>query len=243
MFWEIVSPLFLYFIITALTLVALDFLMLAMPQYLKSMVFRQLISSIVVFFFLWTTYTQNKREKTGVTKKAVCISLLIGVCFAIAWNNILGLTGIVNFSEGYRQVSKTFYTGQIVLEIAALCIVIPIVEELLYRGIIYDRIRSWLGMKWALVLSAIIFGLVHMNLVQFVYATVFGVVLAFMTEKTGNFYAAAIAHMAANFTSVLRAETTVFSFLDKSSMVMFVITILFFIISAVCIRWFQNLDS
>ncbi|MBO5371699.1 MAG: CPBP family intramembrane metalloprotease [Lachnospiraceae bacterium] len=223
-FWDVISPIFVYFIITTLTLIALDFLMLVLPITEESALFRQLISSLTAGAFLWTVYRQSDLGKREIKGKYLAVSVIIGGCFAVAWNNILGLTGIQNYSQSYAQVTETFYTGRLLLEFMALCIVIPIVEELLYRGIIYARIKKWLGIKAAVLLSAIIFGLVHMNLVQFVYAAVFGILLAFITEKTGNFYAAAFAHMAANFTSVLRAETSVFAFMDDSRIIMLMIT-------------------
>ncbi len=61
------------------------------------------------------------------------------------------------------------------LEILALCIVIPIVEELLYRGIVLQRCVAAFGERAAVFVSAAVFGLLHMNLAQFVYAAVFGV--------------------------------------------------------------------
>ncbi len=243
MFWEILSPIIMYLMVTTLTLIALDILMLAMPVYIDSALLRQCISSVVVFFFLWATYTQSKENKKGMDKKAALFAVLLGGSFAIVWNTILGMSGIAEVSDGYNQVAENFYTGKLVLEIIALCIVIPIVEEILYRGIVYVRLRSWLGVRWAIFISAVIFGLVHMNLVQFVYATVFGFVLAYMTEKTGNFYAAAAAHMMANLTSVLRAETSLMDWMDKGIAGKFGSMGLFLICSIFCIYWFYKKDE
>lgn len=241
--WEIISPIVFYYSITLLTLLALDYLLLALPVNEGTTLFRQFLSSLAAFVFLWPMYRQDKSEKKRIAIQTVFFSCIIGGCFAIAWNTILGFTGIAEYSRGYNQVAKTFYTGRLFLEIAALCIVIPIVEELLYRGIVYVRIRRWLGVRAAILLSAVIFGLVHMNLVQFIYASVFGLLLAYITEKTGSFYGAAIAHMVANLTSVLRAETSVFGFIDHNMVIGISMTIVFLLLTAGSLWWISKISK
>ena len=61
-----------------------------------------------------------------------------------------------------------------------------------------------LGVAPAIICSALIFGLVHANLVQFLYAAVLGCLLAFLYEKTGFFYVPVLGHIAANTVSVVR---------------------------------------
>ena len=62
-----------------------------------------------------------------------------------------------------------------------------------------------LGVAPAIICSALIFGLVHANLVQFLYAAVLGCLLAF-------FYVPVLGHIAANTVSVVREETGWLSF-------------------------------
>ena len=47
----------------------------------------------------------------------------------------------------------------------------------------------------------------HVNLVQFLYAAVIGLLLAFVLEKTGKLSMAVFGHIAANLAAVLRTET------------------------------------
>ena len=69
----------------------------------------------------------------------------------------------------------------------------------------------------AIVLSALIFGAVHFNLVQFLYATVLGCLLAYLYEKTEHFYIPVLGHIAANTIAVWRAETGALSFAYEPS--------------------------
>ena len=215
--WEILYPVFLYFAATTVVLYLVDFLL---PKSIGSNLLRQLITSAAVLPLLYRDYRQDLKQlpvsPKPAPKQMIAISFFTGGCFAIAWNNLLGLIHIADYSASYGQVKATFYTGSLLLEIAALCVVIPLAEELLYRGIVYGRAKQWLGKKAGIVVSAVIFGFVHMNLVQFVYASVFGLLLACLTERGKSISGAAAAHMAANLTSVLRAETPVFAILDES---------------------------
>lgn len=242
--WNIIYPIAIYFVVTSITLFVLDFIL---PETGDTKLLRQLITSVVAFPFLYSFYGPDQVMRgrgTIVNNKVVwrfhfskekvkkCMLIfVIGGCFAIAWNNILGMIRITEYSTGYAQVEETFYMGRIVLEIVALCVVIPIIEELLYRGIVYGRIYDLFGKKPAIILSAIIFGLVHMNLVQFVYATVFGLLLAWFVEVTEDISGAVMAHMAANLTSVLRAETGILSFMDGSVVLQVVVTIVLLAVS------------
>ena len=84
---------------------------------------------------------------------------------------------------------------------------IPLAEELLYRGVVYRRMRAVFGVRAAIVLSAVLFGLMHANLVQFLYAGLLGLLLAYLTERTGSLWAAVAAHIGANLLAVIRQET------------------------------------
>lgn len=227
--WSIIYPIGVYFVVTTITLFVLDFVL---PESVDTKLFRQMITSVTAFFFLQSYYASDQimRGKGSIYKEKVVwhfsftvdkvkkcmIIFFIGGFFAVAWNQILALTRIEEYSAAYQEIEQTFYMGRIALEILALCIVIPIAEELLYRGIVYGRLKDWLGIRTAVVVSALIFGLIHMNLVQFVYASVFGLLLAWFTEVTGDISGAVAAHMAANLTSVIRAESGGLSFWEES---------------------------
>ena len=59
----------------------------------------------------------------------------------------------------------------------------PLSEELLFRGILFERLRMALPFFWAALGSAAFFGLVHGNWAQGIYATLMGLILAWLYEK------------------------------------------------------------
>ncbi len=235
--WNLLYPIFLYFAATTLLLYVLELLL---PKSLDSKLLRQLITSAAVLPLLYRDYRQDKSRlqtsKRSVKGTALLLSCCTGGCFAVAFNNLLGFFRIAEYSASYGQIEQTFYMGNLLLEIAALCIVIPLAEELLYRGLVYGRAREWLGIKRGILLSAVIFGLVHMNLVQFVYASVFGLLLACFAEWGEHIWYAAAAHMAANLTSVLRAETGIFAWMDRNLWIRIGATVLLLGLSGASVR-------
>lgn len=73
----------------------------------------------------------------------------------------------------------------------------PIVEEMLFRGIMLNKIRMY-GDKVAIVTTAVLFGLFHANFSQFFYAVGLGFIFAYVTLKTGTIKYSIILHIAIN---------------------------------------------
>lgn len=71
------------------------------------------------------------------------------------------------------------------------------IEELLYRGIIYSAFRKH-SVLTGIVVSALTFGLMHMNFNQIMYAVYLGVVFALLVEATGSLVSTMVLHMLFN---------------------------------------------
>lgn len=78
-------------------------------------------------------------------------------------------------------------------------IVAPVAEECLFRICLYRYLKksfSWMG---ALVASSIMFGLIHMTISHLVTATLFGMLLCLILERTRCIWITIICHMWYNF--------------------------------------------
>ena len=113
-------------------------------------------------------------------------------------NLLMELSGFVRFSETYQAVSQDQYSAAPALGLAAYGLVTPIAEELLFRGVIYGRLRRMLKVRPAMLLSAVFFGMYHMNSVQGIYGFLMGCVIVYAYEYFGDFKAALAVHMIAN---------------------------------------------
>lgn len=79
----------------------------------------------------------------------------------------------------------------------------PVCEEFVFRGIIFQGLRSATGRIIAsVVLSAVFFGLMHLNLNQFCYALVLGLIFAITDEALGGLWPSIIMHTIINVQNV-----------------------------------------
>jgi len=76
----------------------------------------------------------------------------------------------------------------------------------LFRGLIYKRLRTLCKPFVAAIISSLAFGITHGNLVQFVYAFLAGMFLAYVYEKYKNIWAPIIFHVCANAVSMLGTD-------------------------------------
>lgn len=74
----------------------------------------------------------------------------------------------------------------------------PFCEEFVFRGILYSGYKRTGKMIGAVLLSALTFGLMHMNFNQALYAFAIGVLLAMLVEVTGSLWASTLCHMIFN---------------------------------------------
>jgi len=81
--------------------------------------------------------------------------------------------------------------------------VIPaILEETVYRGVFFNEFRK-MNPRKGVVLSGLLFGLMHMNFNQFIYAFVMGMIFALLVEVTDSIISSMIVHFTINGSSVI----------------------------------------
>ncbi len=169
-------------------------------------VFRKdiLMHSVVTFY-----RPREKEEKRRMWGRWIYAIITITM-FSIAVNNILGYTALRDLSSAYDEIKASFLAGPVVTQVICLGIVIPYAEELLFRGIIYGRAKEAFGPQKAILISALLFGIVHWNLLQFIYATIMGLMLAYFVEKYRSLVPAYFGHAAANTIVVAHAAVTAY---------------------------------
>lgn len=137
------------------------------------------------------------------SKKAIFISILIGfivyiltVFISSFWSAIIGTSG--SSSGGEKPIP--FYIFLINLVVTA--ILPAICEETAHRGLLTKGL-SVMGTKKAIMISSILFGLVHLNVNQVLYATLIGFVLSYVALLCDSIYPAMIIHFTNNALSVI----------------------------------------
>lgn len=142
-----------------------------------------------IFIYLMRKIDSQKLEKQSLSIKKFIT--YIAITITLMWiGNILGLaiTAIISFFtpfEVINPVQTLINSTDIWLNLFLISIIGPIFEEILFRKLLIDRSIKY-GAKVSILLSALIFGLIHGNLNQFFYAFLLGGFFAYVYIKTGE---------------------------------------------------------
>lgn len=129
--------------------------------------------------------------------------IILLMCFGIMYlGNYIGTYLMMMISgikgEAIANPIETAITGSnIWVNLVISVIVAPIVEELVFRKLMIDRLGGF-GEKTVIVFSALMFGLFHTNLYQFFYAFGVGLLFGYVYVRTGKIRYSIILHMVIN---------------------------------------------
>ena len=189
-----------------------DFIMNAtMSQALSMTLLAGLATAPILIFIYIRDNNKDRRNGNFVKYKLnnILKYLLIipfGV-FNMLWANyfvaLLQLVMPKFMLESYTDTQQIIEGGGFLIQLLTAGIVAPIVEELIFRGLVYRRTKKMTGTIAAAILSAALFGVFHGNWVQAPYAFIIGIVAVFVYEKFKSIVAPIMLHMSANILSVL----------------------------------------
>ncbi len=176
-------------------------------KYLQDMHAQILVSQFFILLFPAIWYLRSKEnivEKFRLKKldlSLVPMLVLATVLFYPFLATLNMLSSLVVQSRS-AALGETMMSGGLILNLVISALVPCIVEELVCRGMLlssYRTISTWTG----ILLSAFLFGCMHMNLNQFIYTFAFGIFLALMVEITGSLFASVVCHFTLNGSSTI----------------------------------------
>lgn len=149
-----------------------------------------------------TAFCVGKPYKSSLMPAAVVAG--VGVCMGA--NIISSYINAIFNSFGYEPAVLDFNLpegiGGFVLSIFRMAIVAGVVEELSFRGSVMGNLRYY-GDNFAIVMSSIIFGMVHGNFTQIPFALIAGISMGYFSVKTGTIWTGVIIHIINNLLSVI----------------------------------------
>ena len=187
----------------------------SMELYYQYAILFILIAALICIPIYYKMYKKDcmlageEKKNIPITNKDIAAIALSAAALALALNNIISLTPLPKFFKGYEDTNAVLYGGGLFLQIISAGIFACIVEELSMRGITYLRMKRYWGTKTAMLFSALVFGLYHLNVVQAVYSFFLGLFFAWLYERYDSMWAPCIAHMSANLFIILLSESSV----------------------------------
>ncbi len=206
-----------------------------MEEYMAHTMQSVLLTSLLVIPFLIRMYlkdlakrpgSQNGRFQIVLDVPALVIGAFGSAALALFLNSLLTASPLMDWSPEYQKASQAIYSAGIWMELAASVLGASVMEELMMRGLVYRRIRELAGARPAIVSSALLFGIMHGNLVQGVYGFLMGLLLAWLMERFGTVLIPIGAHMAANLLLILMTESGAMEHLGAGGVLFFPVTAL-----------------
>ena len=140
-------------------------------------------------------------------KKSFLPIVLLGLAFCGFANIASNLLASLFSGFGFELPDYSMKTPDgpfgIVVTVIGAAVIAPLTEEFAMRGIVMGSLRKY-GEKFAIITSAVLFGLMHGNLRQIPFAFIVGLILGFAVIKTGSLWTGVTIHFLNNlFASVL----------------------------------------
>ena len=216
-----------------------------MESYTKHALYLLLLTSVICIpVFALLCRADRKREqnvrKAETSKMAWILLVILAVALCVSLNLLIGISGLEKYSKSYQEVANTLYSGGIVLELLTVGILGPICEELVFRGLMFRRLCGYMKPIIAVLVSALMFGIYHGNIVQGVYAFFLGMIMALCCQRFNTLWAPIVIHVAANITSVCITEIPIIGKMFEQTSVVIVATItttiLWIVITAILLK-------
>lgn len=145
----------------------------------------------------------------GFTEGIFLVLLAAGM--AIGCNFLFSLTGFTQASLEFSQVSARQMSAGLVCGLFLYGICSPLAEELIFRGVVFVRVKRYFPLTVSVIISALLFGLYHGNVVQALYGFLAGCLFAWYYYKYGSFFKTVILHGLFNITGFLLSYWNLFA--------------------------------
>ena len=147
------------------------------------------------------------RKETVDWKGSVRLPVLtvgiLAVAMALGTNILFSLLHITELSKSFADVAGQQFMVPIWQGLLLFGVVSPLAEEIVFRGVMYNRLKKYFPVWIAILTSAVLFGGYHGNLVQGIYGFLLGTVIAWLYEVAGKFRIPVMFHAFANISVFL----------------------------------------
>ena len=144
-----------------------------------------ILFDIIVAIYL---YLRNKRKEKKVKVANYFPIVYLGIGMAVVLNMLIFLFNLNN-----EMADLNIY-----LAILSSGIIGPILEEILFRYVFLNRLRNFFTTRNAILLSSLVFALLHGDIITMIYAFIMGFIFAYVYVKYDNIKVSIMCHISAN---------------------------------------------
>lgn len=132
---------------------------------------------------------------------ALILSFAVGAACSAAAGIIMRGAGLYRVFSNDTQ--EMLLGSPLLLQLFGIGLAVPVCEELLYRGLVYGRVRSMIPRRWAILLCCLLFAAGHGNVIQAIYAFPMALILTVLYERNRSLAVPVLFHIGANMLTVV----------------------------------------
>ena len=225
--WRLFSPILLYYGIVILISLMGSFIVtyqmagemaaMTMEEFTQDLMVRSLEATVPIYFAsglialipLALMMRSDRRghmyvgDVRGTNIGALAYCLIAGILSSLAVSIFVTISQAGQVFDGYAEATGEILSQSLIMQVLSAGIVMPVVEEMIFRGLMYSRMKDFMTPRGALLLSSLIFGVYHGNVIQGIYGVVMGLLLVFVYEKYQTLAAPVLCHIGANAVSIV----------------------------------------
>ncbi len=139
--------------------------------------------------------------------KNVLYIILMTILISPLMMLLSGITALL-FDNAAMSLIEPLRDQPLIYMLLAIAVAPALFEELAFRGVINSYFRN-LSIKKAAFINGLLFGIIHLNLQQFLYAFAIGVILTLFVRSVGSIWASILSHFLINGSQLLLSYTAI----------------------------------
>lgn len=219
----------------------------ATDQLFNDMGYVLIIGAILSFFTFWLIErSKNIRERwhiRAIGTKHTPLLIVFGMAAGIVLGVFLTLISLLQSDsvqttmDNYNIYTRELLSGNFMVLLLAIGIIVPIIEEIMFRGIIMNKLSAVFSVRTATIIQSVAFGVYHFNIVQSTYAIVLGFLLTYLFLKYKSLIAPICVHIGINSFAVISSTETVANVIAGLDIALLIAA---FIIFFIVLRWIRQ---
>jgi len=169
--------------------------------------FQMLLSffaGLVTLFIYWLIIKLRKKtvreelDLKSVPFQSLLPVIPLGMFFNLLITHLLDLLPIPEaLLQDYAESSG--YLDSYSLAVFLMSVIMaPVIEEVLFRGLVFKSLKKGMPLIPAIILQALFFGALHVQILWICYATVFGIAFGIFKNRYGSIYPTILLHLSVN---------------------------------------------
>jgi len=158
---------------------------------------------VIIILLKWLSNRANEQKfKHYLNGTSFACAALMVIAYRLMFDNSLTLwINTISVPTFINEVIDKLAVSQSVL-IFSVVIIAPIYEEIIFRGILLRGMAKKVNASIAIMVSSLLFAIVHMNIPQGINAFFLGLVLGFVYMRSGSIYLSIFAHIVNNVLAI-----------------------------------------